>query len=153
MSITVDESNRLVSMSLVKKTCLQILGRTISKEAWKRWKDWADISEDDDRVTICQFQNMVAIARLRSKNRNRELSTTQIKDAKTEKDALSISGLISSIDCGELVEGRKLLPKLREEFPDLKLSQVRAVVNGFDFNGWYDLFWVSYKLKSLKGAK
>jgi hypothetical protein len=149
----IDAKEVKVDKSIVKTTCTRIRGGVISDEAWKNWRAWAKILPSDTHYTIEQFQTLVAIARIRVDNQRGELDRPMIEKAKTSEDLASINRLLSDIAAGKFVHGTEVIPLLKEEFPDLSATVLRAAFGGkFNFNGWYDCAYVRNRLTAVRYA-
>lgn len=65
--------------ALVRNACENIYGRSISPDAWGRWKQWTGIKGQARRYTAVEFCLMVGVATLRSQNQYGELNQKDIK--------------------------------------------------------------------------
>jgi hypothetical protein len=146
-----DIESAVVHISMVRETCQKIYGGTISTEAWANWKKWARVEGRATFIKLYDFRFMVAIARLRAKDKWKELDERVIKAKMTEADHDSIKLLLNSIYRNELARGATVLPLLRREFPQLglSLSAVQGIIPKFSYNGWYDMHKIRAKVETI----
>jgi len=139
--------DRVLPGAMVRSICDRTYGSRISSEAWKNWREWADVSKSKRAYTFEQFCFLYAVALIRSneEDRYRQLRRSEIRKISESLETQEVLAQFIEFFDADLIVGKDAPIALAARGVRVSLKTLYKNVPGFSTGKIYQVehlkFW------------